>query len=369
MDILEATHSYEQWLRSQFAVDEHDLRHKHWQMAKRRGLYRFFRGTYYRWAQHWRERHETAPQVLSIGDAHVENFGAWRDVESRLCWGVNDFDEVDTFPYTQDLIRLAVSFWMARRFKSFSIRFGKFCSQILQGYRHSLEHGGIPFVLEESNLHLRAIAMNIGRNPRHFWKKTTSILEMPVASWDSPSPEVVELLERELPDGATEVHIRPHREVGMGSLGKPRFIALAKHAGSWVAREAKRATAPIASWLDGVAQSSQAMTLLSIAKRSRDPYYQIKGEWYVRRLAPRCSRIKLSELKSSQKLELVAHSMGAEVANIHLGTKGAEAAIISDLDRRPSDWLTTASRELCEKIVLDFRRWRKHKSGSHRLEQ
>ena len=50
-----------------------------------------------------------APQVLGVGDLHVENFGTWRDAESRLVWGINDFDEACCLPYTQDLVRLAAS--------------------------------------------------------------------------------------------------------------------------------------------------------------------------------------------------------------------------------------------------------------------
>ena len=50
-----------------------------------------------------------APQVLGVGDLHVENFGTWRDAESRLVWGINDFDEACCLPYTHDLVRLAAS--------------------------------------------------------------------------------------------------------------------------------------------------------------------------------------------------------------------------------------------------------------------
>ena len=28
-----------------------------------------------------------APQVLSVGDLHLENFGTWRDADGRLVWG------------------------------------------------------------------------------------------------------------------------------------------------------------------------------------------------------------------------------------------------------------------------------------------
>ena len=61
------------------------------------GPFPFLRATFYRWAQTWPEvSPETfaAPVALAVGDLHVENFGTWRDVEGRLIWGVNDFDEV-----------------------------------------------------------------------------------------------------------------------------------------------------------------------------------------------------------------------------------------------------------------------------------
>ena len=47
--------------------------------------------------------------MLAVGDLHVENFGTWRDADGRLCWGINDFDEADRLPYTNDLVRLAAS--------------------------------------------------------------------------------------------------------------------------------------------------------------------------------------------------------------------------------------------------------------------
>ena len=50
-----------------------------------------------------------SPEVLAVGDLHVENFGTWRDIEGRLIWGINDFDEVGRMPYTIDLVRLAAS--------------------------------------------------------------------------------------------------------------------------------------------------------------------------------------------------------------------------------------------------------------------
>ena len=48
-------------------------------------------------------------KLKGVGDLHVENFGTWRDVEGRLVWGVNDFDEAYALPYTNDLVRLVAS--------------------------------------------------------------------------------------------------------------------------------------------------------------------------------------------------------------------------------------------------------------------
>src|SRR5260370_24510597 len=71
---------------------------------------------FYRWAQLWPQicpKLSAAPKVLAIGDLHVENFGTWRDIEGRLIWGINDFDEVFLFAYTADLVLLATSAHLA----------------------------------------------------------------------------------------------------------------------------------------------------------------------------------------------------------------------------------------------------------------
>src|SRR5450432_1640163 len=94
MTISTATADYEKWLSSFVPLDGPDLRYKHAQMAE--DFFRFFRGTFYRWAQTWQEMCAAAadaPRVLAVGDLHVENFGTWRDADGRLVWGVNDFDE------------------------------------------------------------------------------------------------------------------------------------------------------------------------------------------------------------------------------------------------------------------------------------
>ena len=48
-----------------------------------------------------------APEVLAVGDLHLENFGTWRDTDGRLSWGINDLMR-PTPPYHRS-VRLAVS--------------------------------------------------------------------------------------------------------------------------------------------------------------------------------------------------------------------------------------------------------------------
>ena len=116
MNISKSTGAYERWLAKFMVPVVADLRLKHESM--RADAFTFFRATFYLWAQFWEHLPapiSKAPRILGIGDAHVENFGTWRDAQGRLVWGVNDFDESAVVPYTNDLVRLAVSGVLARR--------------------------------------------------------------------------------------------------------------------------------------------------------------------------------------------------------------------------------------------------------------
>ena len=53
MDIFESTQKYETWVRNQIQVNEKDFDTKHKRMAE--NLFPFFRATYYRWDEHWKD--------------------------------------------------------------------------------------------------------------------------------------------------------------------------------------------------------------------------------------------------------------------------------------------------------------------------
>jgi len=126
MNVVKATRQFEAWLGKRTPLVKKDLRTKH--EAMKSSAFRFLRATY-RWAQIWSKvclDLAKSPRVLAVGDLHVENFGTWRDIEGRLIWGVNDFDEAYPLPYANDLLRLAVSAHLASEAGQHALRVGIF---------------------------------------------------------------------------------------------------------------------------------------------------------------------------------------------------------------------------------------------------
>src|SRR5271170_7450206 len=157
-DVALATAEFERWASRHVHMVRSDVELKHRNMAL--AAFPFFRATFYRWAQ-WLPlicaELSKGPQVLAVGDLHVENFGTWRDLEGRLIWGVNDFDEVFPMAYTIDLVRLAVSAHLAVEEEHLQLNARDACDAILEGYRQGLAARGRPFVLAEDNKWLRVI--------------------------------------------------------------------------------------------------------------------------------------------------------------------------------------------------------------------
>jgi hypothetical protein len=357
MNIVKATARYEDWLKSHTELVEADLRLKHRRMAE--SVFPFLRATFYRWVQIWPEvcsDADKAPRILSVGDLHIENFGTWRDVEGRLIWGVNDFDEAADFPYTNDLVRLATSALLAIGDSHLAASGKDACAEILDGYTKSLAEGGKPFVLEEGNKWLRSIALNELRDPDRFWAKMDALPS--VRSEISPSAR--EALEHLLPDPHLQYRLA-RRVAGLGSLGHQRFVALAEFHGGKIAREAKMLVPSSVFWaydLPGPAEIWY-QAVLSRAVRCPDPFVHLRGRWIVRRLSPHCSRIELGVLPKNRDECRLLFSMGWETANIHLGNPDEGKEIRKHLKSQKANWLYAAAREMVAAVNEDWQAWRK----------
>jgi len=351
MDILESTREFERWMAERIPIVKPDLAQKHKRMAD--SAFVFLRGTFYRWVQLWPgvcAALVDAPGVPSVGDLHVENFGTWRDVEGRLVWGVNDVDEACSLPYAADLVRLATSAELASRESRFDVTVADLCDAILEGYTTSLERGGRPFVLAENRRWLRRIALNELRDPAVYWPKFDVL---PSASGEIPHAA----LRSALPDPRLPYRV-VRRVAGVGSLGRRRVVALAEWYGARIAREAKAWLPSAAVWATGRASIAvDALKLLARAARAPDPFVRLRDGWIVRRLAPDCSRIELSDLpKVRDELKLL-QAMGAEAANCHASNP---RAIRNDLKRRPRRWLERAASAMADAVENEWRRWVKH---------
>jgi hypothetical protein len=353
MDVIKATADYERWLRGQVDVVEADLRLKHAHMAD--DLFSFLRATFYRWATLWQEtcpELARAPPLLAVGDLHVENFGTWRDSEGRLVWGINDVDEASVMPYAIDLVRLATSALLAKRQEHLSIKPRAACAAILDGYVTALKSGGEPFILEEGHPGLRAWALSAERDPEKFWAKVATF--KPVRAPVSAGA----LLKAALPDRGLRMRI-VHRVAGLGSLGRPRYVAVAPWGGADIAREAKRLLPSAYDWALGrQATRLHSQAILDKAVRRLDPYYHVTDGWLVRRIGPHCSRIELSWLPKGHDEARLLDAMGHETANLHLGTPAARAAVLRHLARQPKGWLLTAARAMAKATKADWKAWR-----------
>ena len=357
--VAAATRDYERWLGKHVDVVEADLELKHKLM--RESVFVFLRGTFYRWAALWPEAVPElgkAPRLLAVGDLHVENFGTWRDGEGRLIWGVNDFDEVARMPYAVDLVRLVTSAIFAKREDDLVIADGDAADAVLQGYSAMLESGGRPFVLEESHGELREMATGAERNPVKFWGK---IVDLPSGL---PPKRIQKLLDAWLPDGAAE-SLYYSRIAGVGSLGRPRYVAVAECNGGLTAREAKAWLPSAWGWANGRPKNhALAVRLLKRAVRQRDPYYAISNGWVVRRLGPHCGRIELAQFPRHRDEKAILKAMGAETANLHLATPGARGDILRDLGQRKAGWLRDAAQAMAAATEQDWKEFRSAGEGS-----
>ena len=353
MQIEAATADYERWLRRFMRPVATDLREKHRRM--RAGAFPFLRATFYRWCQLWpllAPAEQRDARLLAVGDLHIENFGTWRDADGRLVWGINDFDEVARLPWSHDLVRLAASALLATTTGRLRLGRRNACAAILQGYREGFATGGRPFVLEEQHAWLREIAVNELRDPVAFWAKLD---RLPTAAID---PRAAAALRRALPGARLGARFA-RRLAGMGSLGRPRFVAIAEWAGGKIAREAKALAPSAVLWAAGAAGArSDYATLIAAAVRAPDPTVRVDDGWIMRRLAPHCTRIELADLPDVHDEELLLHAMGFETANAHLGTPAAAARVRRELGRRKPSWLYACAKPFVAAIERDWERWR-----------
>jgi hypothetical protein len=343
-------------MRNHSTVIESDLASKHQLMKS--DLFLFFRGTFYRWAQLWPEicaDLRRAPRIVAVGDLHVNSFGTWRDLEGRMAWGVDDFDDSYPLPYTSDLVRLAASLKIVSDLGHLTIKFKNGCEIIVQGYRASLKAGGCPIVLAERDATMERLGIESIDPPEDFWEKLN---RRPVRRRGIPR-DARDALESALPDRTLDYKI-VIRKAGLGSLGQLRFVAIAEWEGGCIAREAKAMVPSSCAWLNGRSgdRNSYYQQAIARAVRAHDPFQKTVGRWIIRRLSPDSNPVEIGCLSKKRDEEKLLHAMGSEAANVHLGSRPRIKDILKDLDRRKTNWLRSAAKAMANAIEKDWKEYR-----------
>ena len=351
MPFIDENERFESWLRQQCPVVEDDLKRKHKKMS--RDPLSFLRATFFRWSSQIEglcPDLKDAPVVLAVGDAHVENFGTWRDSEARLVWGVNDFDDAANIPYVFDLVRLAASVQLAPKSGSVGTDVS---DAILKSYGKGLAKPG-PTLLDENETWMRAKVACSDADRANFWKEIDGL---PMAE---PPSEIASALRASLPSDATLERFAS-RAKGGGSLGRPRFVAIAEWRGGRIVREAKALVTSGWSFAHGdLAAPIQFLTVANGTFRSPDPFLKIESGFILRRVTADSRKAELDVGAGSLDTRLI-EAMGFDLASVHAAASDAQA-VVADLSGRPSDWLTKAAEAAVGAVKNDYDEWLNRKS-------
>ncbi len=354
MSVIDDVRNYEAWLRKQCAVVEEGLRKKHNRMTS--GPLMFFRATCFRFATQIdaiNADDARAPKVLSVGDAHFENWGTWRDAEGRLVWGVNDFDEAALLPYTYDLVRLAASFGLA---DGLPLELTEYVNALLDGYRKGLSKPKALIVTDKVSW-MQALMARPAAKQDHF---EASLDKLEVLQPDMVPPQVRIGLTAEMPAMVSDIRYA-ERQRGGGSLGRPRYVAFGKWRGGLIVRESKAIVPSAWAWAGkGNEYDRLLLTLAGGQFRSSDPFLTAHDGFIVRRIAADSSKIDLSSIDArAYNSDLVA-AMGRDLASIHIADSDQQSAIADHFHENGRDWLLEAAKAAAAMARADFTEWCEH---------
>ncbi|MBR0875443.1 DUF2252 family protein [Bradyrhizobium tropiciagri] len=347
--------AYEAWLGRQCDMFKPDIDYKH--VLMKESPFVFLRATYFRWARKigdWCPELMDAPRVLAVGDLHLENFGTWRDADGRLVWGVNDFDEAAVMPYVLDLVRLATSMRLAPRP---AVTARETAEALLEGYREGLDDPQAA-LLFEGQTWLRPYAEPGEGKPEKFWDE---VAHYPAAK---PPPQIAAALRASLPRDVAHNEIRFARILrkGGGSLGRPRYAAIAYWRGGQIVREAKALVPSAWSWAhrEGGHARSNFKTLATGRYRAPDPFLRVRNGFILRRIAADSRKIELGEEAGRKLQRRLIKAMGFDLASIHAAGAARIGRLKDDLKRRRKqrNWLDQAAEIAEDKVRRDFREWR-----------
>ncbi|HEX3774353.1 MAG TPA: DUF2252 family protein [Polyangiaceae bacterium] len=280
-----------------------------------------------------------------VGDAHLENFGAYRstDADESVVFDVNDFDEAIVGPLRWDVVRLLTSVILGgRELGSNGQQSVQLCSSILDGYVEALTNNQIPKnppapvrrLLEkvEQRTHKDLLDRRTERSGdgRRFIRgeRYPDLAQDLVPKARAAFAAYVERLD---PNGKLS---RDHfaiedvafRVAGCGSLGALRVAVLTLGKGEldnrWIfdmkAEGVPSAQPLLAAPAEAPAERVRTATLICLKHPPRMlGTSELDGQsLFVRRLSPQEDKLDLTHLRAEELPEL-AHYLGALLGRVH----------------------------------------------------
>jgi len=155
------------------------------------------------------------------------------------------------------------------------------------------------------------------------------------------------------------------RRKGGGSLGRPRFVAVAYWHGGQILREAKALVPSAWTWAHGGdAPQEEYFLMLSNGKyRAPDPFLKTEKKFIIRRIAADSEKIDLGDAAGAKLHIKLLRAMGFDLASIHAATPHSLRAIKDDLAERRRGWLNAAAQIAAAEVRRDHREWKRHRKG------
>ena len=280
-----------------------------------------------------------------VGDAHLENFGAFRtaNADESVVFDVNDFDEAVLGPFRWDVVRLLTSVILGgRELGSNGKQSVQLCAAILEGYVPALCDGKAQ--LESPPPVRRLLAKVAARTHKDLLDRRTEIVgnarrfvrgdryEQLAAELVPKAQAAFERYVQALDPG--EHMARAHFEVedlafriaGTGSLGGLRVAVLTRGKGELDSRwifDMKAEGMPSASILLGPPEDPPAERVLKAARACLENPPRMIGTTeldgqplFVRRLLPQEDKLDLTHLRAEELPEL-ARYLGARLGAVH----------------------------------------------------
>lgn len=215
-------------------------------------FFKFFRGSALLFYRDMVGQDADMPTVMVLGDVHPENFGVMPDEHGAPIFGVNDFDETIYAPFTWDLKRGAVGFWIAAREvggmkrkkrRKIVVKFVKGYLAAMQGYAERATEKDNHYRMDNSPKVIRRLFKEAWEERRDWlWddylkpsgrgfraNDELQPISGEVAKFQKALNDLVEAKGFEVPDRAGALKVKDvcvRHGQGTASLGLPRYYVL-----------------------------------------------------------------------------------------------------------------------------------------------